>query len=129
MTAALTPGRRSYTTTRDAIRTVAGIAKESQLDEKAVSFVLENFSGIFKKYRATNSNGEALFALHVRHARQSVADDSEREPLDPQYLTVLLEFVSQRAQDESQTRAGFIVAWIGAAVAIIAALVALAGAC
>ena len=110
-------------------RTVHGIATESQIGEQAVQFVLDNFGGIFKKYLAKSPSGEALYALHVRHARQSAVDgdDAELEPLDPQYLTILLEFVSHRAQDESQRRTSYIVAWIGAAVSVIAAAVALIG--
>ncbi len=105
-------------------RTTQGIAKESQLNEQEVKTVLDSFRGIFKKYRATSPSGEALYALHVRHARQSVESDGdpEREPLDPQYLTILLELVSHRAQDEAQYNTGIKAALIGGGIAIAVAV-------
>lgn len=105
-------------------RMVQGIAKESQFHERGVSTVLDSFHGIFKKYHATRLSDEALYLLRDLHALQSSNSDesAEPEPLDSQYHAILLEFASHRAQDESQWRTSCIVAWVGAGVAVFAAI-------
>lgn len=107
-------------------RTVRGLGDASQLDEEKVQAVLDNFSSLFKKYKTpSKKTGSPYYALHLRHARQWVegedkdnGEQAQKEPLDPQYLTILLEFISHRAQEETHRNTAMKVAWISGSIAI-----------
>lgn len=131
---------------RDDKRTAQGIAASAQIDPKKVAYVLQSFPGLFKRYQdAKGKNGEAFYTLHVRYAEKwlDVRDDDApptrpraygdpQKHLDPQYLAMLLEFISHRAQDEVLHTIGWrtvlfglvgavVSAGIGAAVALFVA--------
>lgn len=125
-------------------RTASGIASEAQLEPAKVERVLNCFPGLFKKYKdPTRQTNEDRFTLHVLHAGQwldGTRDDSEpirlrpygeKRRLDPQYLTVLLEFISHRAQDEALQATswrtallGFISGVVGGTIGAIGAVLA-----
>lgn len=125
-------------------RTVKGIAADAQLEPQSVAFVLTNFPGLFKKYKDARSlTGDPLYTLHILHAGKwldNEGDDSrpnraasayakEKVPLDPQHLAVLLEFISHRAQDETQHSIAWRTGWfsllagaVGGAIGAAAAI-------
>jgi len=129
-------GTTSYTS-----RTPTALAKYLSLDHAEVTFVLENFRGLFRasitKSKTTN---EPFYTLQLRYSRRWLeADaeaqgedelDSQKEPLGADYMATLLGFISEMVTNEqaekrqlSANRSATIGTWIAAGAALLAAII------
>jgi hypothetical protein len=124
--------------TRHKSRTPKRLARELSLDPDKVIYVLENFKGLFRKsQRKTDDSDEHYYSLQLRYARrwieEGAGDDEDdpdpKAPLEAEYLSTLLSFISSQAEQEQAYRrqkssniATMIGAWIAAFAAILAAI-------
>jgi hypothetical protein len=123
-------------------RTPRVLAKYSSLDEEEVIHVLENFKGLFRKSVSTCDYGQHYYTLQLRYATRWLRDDAdadeeedpgqEEEPLEAQYFSTLLTFISEMVGQEYASRRkrweNIIVmagAWIAATASIVAAIISL----
>ena len=127
--------------TKHKARTPSKLAKRLSLDEGEVLLVLESFRGLFRKSRRKKSaSGEHYYVLQLRYARRWIEEEAEdeddpdpREPLEPEYLAILLDFITKQADHEQAHKRQrssnvyvMVGAWIAAVAAIIAAVLSLA---
>ena len=124
--------------TKHKSRTPSKMARQLSLDQDKTLYVLNNFKGLFRRScRKQDKRGEHYYTLQLRYARRWLEDaddddqgeDSQGEPLESNYLSTLLDFVANRAEQEQESRrqkssnyAMLIGAWIAAIAAIIAAI-------
>ena len=113
-----------------AARSPPNLAKALSIDQAEIENVLESFKGLFRKSKnPSKKTGAHFYALQLRHARQWLQDDDDedakRPPLEQEYLSTLLEFISHRAQEESARSLGFISAWAAAGATILVAIIAI----
>ncbi|MBB3104145.1 hypothetical protein [Azomonas macrocytogenes] len=111
-------------------RTSPNLAKAVSIDQKEVETVLASFKSLFRKSEKTSKKtGAHFYALQLRHARQWLEgeedEETKRPPLEQEYLNSLLEFISNRAQEESSRSTGLISAWITAGVSLVIAIIAI----
>ena len=125
--------------TRYKSRTPGALAKYLALDYDEVLYVLRNFKGLFRESITVTDNGERYYTLQLRYARRWLEDETPeddnselREPLEADYLSTLLSFISEMVANEqasarqhSENRITFIGAWIAAIAAIAAAVITL----
>ncbi|MBT1120890.1 hypothetical protein ACYCFL_19450 [Stutzerimonas nitrititolerans] len=111
-----------------ATRSPPNLAKALSIDQSEIERVLESFKGLFRKSKNTSKKtGAHFYALQLRHARQWLQDDEENEeskrpPLEQEYLSMLLDFISHRAQEETGRSLGFVTAWIAAGASVLVAI-------
>lgn len=121
-------------------RTPTMLAKYLGLEKAEVQKVLSDFKGLFRE-SVSVENGEHFYTLQIRYARrwldetESDSDDDDtvqRPPLAPEHIAGLLSFVSRMVEQEQtgarqRARNWFTLAgaWIAAAAAIAAAIIAL----
>jgi hypothetical protein len=111
------------------LRTPQGLAVALSISEDEVTTVLDTFKSLFRKSRNLSSkNGKPMYALQLRHARQWLvgdADDDEqtKPPLEPEYLTTLLNFIIERSNQEARASEAL---WTNI-VALVISGIALAG--
>lgn len=111
-------------------RTPAGLSKDASIDEAEIRRTLEAFNGMFRKPSVPSSDGNPRYGLHLRYAREQAAgrpqsEDGGTEPLSTEDLTVLLNFVSERASQETNRKATLWTNWTAIIVAGIAAAASL----
>jgi hypothetical protein len=115
-------------------RSPRAMAAELQLDEEKLRAVFDGFPGLFRKSVRTNpETGQHFYALQARYAQRKGGDvkdpeqESYIEPLNPEKLQVLIDFVHKmvehenKADDRDSTRRS---ALRGSAVAVGAAVLA-----
>ena len=112
------------------MRSPPNLAKALSIDQFEIERVLESFKGLFRKSSYTSKKtGAHFYTLQLRHARQWLVDnedeDSNGPPLEPEYLTALLNFIAHRAQEESSRSVGLITAWVAAGASILVAVLAI----
>lgn len=120
------------------MRTPGGLANALTIDKAEIQAVLDEFKSLFRKSpHHSRKSGDSYYALQLRHALRwrDQDDDSDAQkaetkekddPLEAEFLSALLSFISERVQEEAQTRAVRHAAWIGATAALVVGLVALA---
>ncbi|WP_185825824.1 hypothetical protein [Xanthomonas sp. SI] len=113
-----------------AARSPPNLAKALSIEQSEIEGVLESFKGLFRKSKNTSKKtGAYFYTLQLRHARQWLQDeedeDSKRPPLEQEYLSTLLEFISHRAQEESGHSLGIVTAWVAAGASILIAILAI----
>lgn len=111
-------------TTDWTIRSSPNLAIALWIEQVEIERVLESFKGLFRKSKNTSAKtGAHFYTLQLRHARQWLRDDEneddKRLPLEPQYLSTLLEFISHRAQEESGRSSGLVTAWVAASASVL----------
>jgi hypothetical protein len=90
-------------------RSPQALAGELQLDEEKLQTVFDGFPGIFRKSVRTNkTTGQHFYALQARYAQRGGGDvkDPEQqsliEPLGPDKLQVVINFVIKMAEQEAK---------------------------
>lgn len=114
------------------MRTPPNLAKALSIDEAEIQYVLDNFKGLFRRSQKTSKKtGAHFYTLQIRYARQWLEDEVEhdegpkRPPLEAEYLTTLLNFVTHKAAEERSRSLGLITAWIAAGAMLIVAILAI----
>lgn len=86
------------------MRTPPNLAKALSIEESKIQYVLDNFKGLFRRStKKSSKTGTHFYSLQLRHARQWLEDAFEEDegakkpPLEPEYVTMLLNFISHRA--------------------------------
>ena len=120
--------------TRKKSRTPSTLAKYLNLKKAGVQNVLDNFPGLFRKSRDeyVSKKGENYYTLQLRYARrwldetanEEMEDPDPKEPLEPEYLSALINYISHQADQE---RTGMR-QWLVIFASLIASLVAAAAA-
>jgi len=115
-------------------RTPTILAKELGLDHDEVADVLRNFKGLFRESYGKADYGEPYYWLQLRWARKHLEEAGKsdedvglKEPLEPEYLSALLNFVLTMVEQEqagSRERRASCTATIAAIVAALAAIAA-----
>jgi len=114
------------------MRTPPNLAKALSIEETEIQYVLDNFKGLFRRSQKTSKKtGVHFYTLQIRYARQwleeQAGDDEgpQKPPLEVEYLTTLLEFVTHKAAEERSRSLGFITAWIAAGGSLLVAILAI----
>ncbi len=90
------------------LRTPPNLAKALSIDEPEIRIVLDAFKGLFRKSpNLSPKTGNPMYALQLRHARQWLDDEADDEarskpPLEAEYLVALLNFITDRANQEAR---------------------------
>lgn len=125
-------------------RTPRMLAKYTSLNYEDVRFVVKNFKGLFRESigvskhdKDPEGNKEHFYWLQIRYARWYLEgkrdednpedEGAPAEPLPPEYLVALLDFIAKMVEQE-KTESRQVSANIVAIVASIIALVAAIGA-
>ncbi|GAG70467.1 unnamed protein product, partial [marine sediment metagenome] len=126
--------------TRHKSRTPTILSSDLSLDHSEVSLVLNSFKGLFRESIKTTKQKDSGYVEHyywlqLRYARwwleeQQMFDEDNQAPLEPEYIGMLLSFISamveQEKAEERQTKVNYfsLTASICALVAsIIAAII------
>ena len=111
-----------------ALRQPRGIANDLSIDKSSVRTVLKTFKSLFRESMKTSKDhGDHFYSLHLRHSKQSTDEsDVERAPLEAEYFFPLLDFISKKSMQETQTSVAIKAALMAAAVSLFASFVALA---
>jgi len=109
-------------------RTPSRLATDLSLDEKEVQFVLDNFKSLFRKSKKPSpQNTQYFYTLHTRYAFRSQATDDDddviREPLPPDYLSKILDFISNAAFIEHEQEKQKIISSNNIKTALLAAII------
>ena len=92
------------------LRTPPNLAKALSIEEAEIALVLNTFKGLFRKSaNLSPKSRKPMYALQLRHARQWIVDEADDEdrskpPLEPEYLVALLNFITDRANQEARHR-------------------------
>jgi hypothetical protein len=107
-------------------RSPSNLAAELSLRTDKLAAVFEAFPGLFRRSHRLAENGERYYALQARYAQRKGEDVTDPDqisyikPLGNDKLQLLINFVSQAAANELDSRR----AWISNSVAVLAAIVA-----
>lgn len=114
------------------MRTPPNLAKALSIDESEIEVVLDKHKGLFRKSNKTSKkSGKHFYTLQIRYARQWLEerlDDDEGEkkpPLEAEYLTTLLNFVTHKAAEEKNRNLSLVTAWIAAGASLLVAVIAI----
>ncbi len=114
------------------MRTPPNLAKALSIDESEIRYALDNFKGLFRRSpNKSKKTGAHFYTLQIRYARQWLEDAAEEDegiqkpPLEAEYLTTLLNFVTHRASEEGGRSLGLITSWIAAAASFVVAIIAI----
>lgn len=114
------------------MRTPPNLAKALSIDEAEIQAVLDEYKGLFRMSTTrSKKSGKHFYTLQIRYARQWLeerVDDDEGEkkpPLEAEYLTTLLNFVTHKATEERNRNVSLITAWIAAGASLLVAVLAI----
>lgn len=114
------------------MRTPPNLAKALSIDEEDIQLVLDRFKSLYRRSpRKSKKTGAHFYTLQIRHARQwleDAADEDEgvkKPPLEAEYLTTLLNFITHRASAEGSRSLGLWSSWITAVASFIVAIIAI----
>lgn len=82
-------------------RTPGNLARDLALPPDAVASSFENFPGLFRKSQNVSGEGEHFYTLHARFALRGTEEDVPGPAMGTDLLRSLLDFISQRSQDEA----------------------------
>ena len=109
-------------------RTPTNLSKALSIDAEEIKKVLEQFKGLFRKSKKkTKKTDDHFYTLQIRHARQWLDESKEgdedvkKPPLESEYLTKLLDFVINKAEEERTNKIATIAPWVTAIASLIVA--------
>lgn len=106
-------------------RSVEGLSKDTSIEEDEIKGILVHYKSLFRKSSKSNK-----YSLHIRHALQYESDEDDNKikpPLETEYITTLINFVSDKAKEEQNWNLQFLLAIGASIVSILIALLALLG--
>jgi hypothetical protein len=112
-------------------RTPKHMASELSLDEARLSSVFEGFPGLFRRSAKRASNRQYFYSLQARYAQREGEGtvDPEQvsyiEPLSPERLELVLNFVLQMAEQETRERHNRTTNYVAVGAAIVSAATAI----
>lgn len=112
-------------------RTPSGLAKETSIAQPEIERVLDAYKSIFRKAsKPKKGKIEIPYSLQLRRALQyETTEDEEtrKPPIATEYVTSLINFVSQKANTEENRNLQFILAVVASVVSLVVAFIALLG--
>ncbi|HEX6612342.1 MAG TPA: hypothetical protein VF022_00555 [Rhodanobacteraceae bacterium] len=114
------------------MRTPPNLSKALSIDESEIEQVLDGYKGLFRKSKkVSKKTGKHFYTLQIRYARQWLEerledDEGEKKPpLEAEYLTTLLNFVTHKAAEEKNRSLSLVTSWIAAGASLLVAVLAI----
>ena len=115
-------------------RSPRGLADELGLEEKDLQRLFDQFPNLFRQTdHLSKENGQLCYVLQARHAQRDddyrtrdVGDDKSLAPLDKDKLELLINFVTQMAEQERSGRRAMWTTSVAASAAVVSAAAAVA---
>jgi len=106
-------------------RSASEMADELSLEKPRVQEMFETFPSIFRRSKQSSNSGERYYSLQARYAQRKTKAGDESEmpdiaPLSLEQMSLLYEFVTQAARDESAALRH----WAANGVSVFAAIIA-----
>jgi hypothetical protein len=111
-------------------RTPTHLSKALSIDAEEIRIVLEKYKSLFRRsLRKSPDSGDFYYSLQIRYAKQwlieSEPEESKKPPLEPEYLTKLLDFIISKSSEERSNRIFLWGSWITSIVSLIVAALAI----